>query len=61
MFSPKIAEALLFETQKAVPLPMAGLILGAVSQADALTELVDRVCDPVLRNRVKTTDSRQLP
>ena len=55
MPSPKIVDALLaLETQKALSLPVAALILGAVSQIEALIELADRVCDPVFRNPIKT-------
>jgi hypothetical protein len=47
MLSPKIADALLaLETQKNLSLPMAALILGAVSQVETLIEVADRVCDP---------------
>jgi len=56
MPSPKIVDALLaLETQKALSRPMAALILGAVSQVEALIELADRVCDPVFRHAIKTT------
>ena len=56
MPSPRIADTLLaLETQKALSLPMAILILGAVSKVEALIELVDRVYDPVSRRPVKTT------
>ena len=55
MLSPKIADALLaLETQKNLSLPMAALILGAVSQVETLIELADRVCDPVFRQPIKT-------
>ena len=58
MSSLKIAHALLApETQKALSLPMAALIVGVVSQVEALIELADRVCDPVFRRSIKTTDS----
>ncbi|HKU28749.1 MAG TPA: hypothetical protein VJQ54_24980 [Candidatus Sulfotelmatobacter sp.] len=57
MPSPKIAETLFaLETQKALSLPLAALILGAVSQVEALIELADRVCDPVYGKTVKTTN-----
>jgi hypothetical protein len=47
MPSLKIAHALLApETQNALSLPMAALILGAVSQVESLIELADRVCGP---------------
>lgn len=56
MPSLKIADALLaLETQKALSLPAAALILGAVSQVEALIELADRVCSPVFRHSIKTT------
>jgi hypothetical protein len=56
MPSPKIADVLLaLETQNAPSLPMAALILAAVSQVEALIELADRVCDPVFRHGIKTT------
>jgi hypothetical protein len=55
MLSPKIADALLaLETQKTLSLPMAALILGAVSQVETLIELADRVCDPAFRQAIKT-------
>lgn len=58
MPSPKIADTLLsLETQTALSLPMAALILGAVSQVEALIELADRVCDPIFRDPMKTTNS----
>ena len=50
------------ETQralKALPLPTAALILGALSQVERVMEIVDRVCDPFLRGAVeaaRTTD-----
>ena len=57
MPSPKIVDALLaFETQQGLSLPMAALILGAVSQVESLMDLVDKVCDPVFSHRFKTTD-----
>jgi len=50
----KIAQALLSpETQRALSLPTAALILGAVSQVDTVMEIVDRVCDPLFRSAVK--------
>jgi hypothetical protein len=55
MPSPKIVDALLaVETQKALSLPVAALILGAVSQVETLIELADRVCNPVFRHPIKT-------
>jgi len=56
MPSPTITDALLaLETQKALSLPMAALILGALSQVEGLIELADRVCDPIFRTPIKTT------
>lgn len=50
MPSPEIVHALLApETQKAVSLPTAALILGALSQVETLIELAERICDPVFR------------
>ena len=50
MASPKFTHALLTpETQNALSLPMAALILGAVSQAETVMELVDRVLDQRFR------------
>ena len=57
MPSLKIAQALLSpETQKALkalPLPTAALILGALSQVETVMEIVDRVCDPLFRGAVE--------
>lgn len=48
MPSLELAQTLLApETQKALSLPMAALILGAVSQVESVMEIVDRVCDPL--------------
>jgi len=56
MPSPKIVDALLaLESQNALSRPMAALILGAVSQVEALIELADRVTAPVFRHPIKTT------
>jgi len=45
MLSLEIHRALLSsETQKALSLPTAALILGALSQVENLIELADRVC-----------------
>jgi len=56
MPSQKIVDALLaLETQKNLSLPLAALILGAVSQVEALIELADRVCDPVFRRSANAT------
>ena len=52
MLSLEISRALLSpETRKALSLPTAALILGALSQVENLVELVDRVCDPIFRAR----------
>jgi len=56
MPSPKIVDALLaLETQKVPSLPVAALILGAVSQVEGLIEVADRVCDPIFRHPIKPT------
>jgi hypothetical protein len=56
MPSPKLTNAFLaLEAQKNLPLPMAALILGAISQVEALIEVADRVCDPVFRHPISTT------
>lgn len=58
MPSLKIAQQLLApETQEALSLSTAALILGAVSQADTIMEIVDRVCDPFFRSVVKAANS----
>jgi hypothetical protein len=60
MPSLEVAQALLgFETQKALSLPMAALIFGAVSQVETVMEIVDRVCDPFFCGAVKTANSTQ--
>jgi hypothetical protein len=47
MPSPEITQALLApETQKVLSLPMAALVLGALSQVETLMDIVDRVCEP---------------
>ena len=62
MPSPKIVDALLaLETQKALSLPVAALILGAVSQVEALIEIADRVCDPVFRHPTLMGDNHTSP
>ena len=54
MPSLKIAQALLApETQEALSVSTVALILGAVSQAETVIEIVDRVCDPFFRSTVK--------
>jgi len=58
MPSPKIAPAILAsETQTALSLPMAALILGAVSQLETIIEVVDRVCAPLFCGAMKTAGS----
>jgi hypothetical protein len=42
------------ETRKALSLPMAALITGALSQVEATIELTNRVCDSVF-HRLSTT------
>lgn len=59
MPSPKIIDTLLaLETQKTMSLPVAALILGAMSQVESLIELADRVCEPVFRHGIKTMPDR---
>lgn len=59
MPSLEVAQVLLgFETQKALSLPMAAVIFGAVSQVETVMEIVDRVCDPFF-DTVKTAKSTQ--
>lgn len=61
MLSLEISRALLLpETQKALSLPTAALILGALSQVDSLIELAERVCDPVVRRSNITTSNQEL-
>lgn len=56
MPSPQITDALLaLEAQRTLSLPMAALVLGAVSQVETLIELAERVCGPVFCQSVKTT------
>ena len=58
MPSPKIAPVIVAsETQTALSLPMAALILGAVSQSETIMEVVDRVCDPLFYGAMKTASS----
>ena len=60
MLSLEITRVLLSpETRKALSLPTAVLILGAISQVENLVELVDRVCDPVFRRSANRTLGRQ--
>jgi hypothetical protein len=60
MPSLEVAQALLaLETRKALSLPMAVVIVGAVSQVETVMEIVDRVCDPFFGGAVKTATSTQ--
>ena len=43
------------ETPKALSLPLAALITGALSQVESTIELTNRVCDSVSRRSIKTT------
>jgi hypothetical protein len=43
------------ETPKALSLPLAALITGALSQVQTTMELTNRVCDSVLQRSIKTT------
>lgn len=60
MPSLEIAQALLApETQKALSLPMAALIFGALSQVETVMEIVDRVCEPYFcGGTLKTSGSK---
>ena len=55
----KVVQALLDpEARKALSLPLAILITGALSQVETTIELTNRVCDSVFRRSTKTaTDS----
>jgi hypothetical protein len=58
MLSLEIPRSLLStETQKTLSLPMAALIVGALSHVDNLIELAERVCDPLVRRPATMTDS----
>jgi hypothetical protein len=51
----KVVQVLLdFETRKALSLPLAVLITGALSQVETTIELTNRVCDSVFRRSSKT-------
>jgi len=43
------------ETRKALSLPLAALITGALSQVETTIELANRVCDSVFHRSIKTT------
>jgi hypothetical protein len=43
------------ETPKSLSLPLAVLITGALSQAEAAIELTNRVCDSVFHQSIKAT------
>jgi hypothetical protein len=50
----KLVHALLNpETRKALSLPLAALITGALSQVETTIELTNRVCDSVFRRPIK--------
>jgi hypothetical protein len=50
------------ETRIALPLPLAALITGALSQVETTIELTNRVCDSVLHRSIKAmTDSASGP
>lgn len=55
----KVVQALLDpEARKALSLPLAVLITGALSQVETTIEITNRVCDSVFRRSSKTaTDS----
>jgi len=51
----KIVQAFLEpETRKALSLPLAALITGALSQVEATIELTNRVCDSVFHRSLDT-------
>ena len=43
------------ETPKALSLPLAALITGALSRVESTIELTNRVCDSVFHRSIKTT------
>jgi hypothetical protein len=43
------------ETPKALSLPLAALITGALSRVETTIELTNRVCDSVFHRSIKTT------
>jgi hypothetical protein len=43
------------QTPKALSLPLAALITGALSQVETTIELTNRVCDSVFHRSIKTT------
>jgi hypothetical protein len=52
----KVVHALLDpETRKALSLPLAALITGALAQVETTIELTNRVCDSVFHRSIKTT------
>lgn len=55
----KVLQTLLdLEARKALSLPLAVLITGALSQVETTVELTNRVCDSVFRRSTRTaTDS----
>ena len=58
MLSLEIPRALLStETQEALSLSTAALILGALSQVEDLIELAERVCEPAVHRSIITTNS----
>jgi hypothetical protein len=58
----KLVHALLNpETRKALSLPLAALITGALSQIETTSELTNRVCDSVFHRSIKTTPSSAIP
>jgi hypothetical protein len=51
----KVVHAILVpETRKALTLPLAVLITGALSQMETTIELANRVCDSVFHRSLKT-------
>jgi hypothetical protein len=43
------------QTRKVLSLPLAALIVGAVSQVETTIELANRVCDSVFRRSIRPT------
>ncbi len=55
----KVVQAILVpETRKALALPLAALITGALSQMETTIELANRVCDSVFHRSMKPAPDR---
>jgi hypothetical protein len=58
----KLVRALLNpEARKALSLPLAALIVGALSQVETTIELTNRVCDSVFRGSSRTPPTPAIP